>query len=153
MRIVDQDDLLTAPGHFDGMSMVALRLDKEHPRWAHLHGVPVFIVVIEGVCGTLAGPEMQCWTHAEGSVMRIAAGVPHVGVSLDPRVPVLALKFSTSDDIKRDTTRLPDYDELVESRTADLRALYRAGKLDVTRRTSGFVTLTQTVERAVHGNR
>ena len=153
LTIAEQADLFADAGHFDGLSRVTLVLDRERPRQVHAHGVPVFIIPIEGLCVTLAGPDMEVYPHAPGSVMEIAAGVPHVGVNLDPDLPVVAHKISTSPDIKRDTYRMSEFDELVAKRTEEVRALYRRGELKPVSRTSGVVFVRQTVERFVDEDR
>lgn len=150
LKIIEQAKVEAAVGNSNGLLyLVTLVVDRNRPRQAHMHGVPVFIIPVSGLCVTLAGPDMDVYVHAPGSVMEIAAGVPHVGVNLDPDVPVVAHKLSVSPDIKADTHRLPEYDALVEHRTRQVHDLYRQGKLSLTTRTRGVVSVMETAARFV----
>lgn len=115
----------------EGLTCGMVKMEGAHHAVPHIHEhSPILVFVHKGMIASLVGDRMEPLLHAPGSVVWIAAGVPHVGLNLDPVLPAELIEARTDEHFNRDVVRRPDLDALVAERAAELQLQYARGVLD-----------------------
>jgi uncharacterized RmlC-like cupin family protein len=122
------------------LSAGLVRMPGGHTTKAHRHvRSEVIVHVTHGMAASLVGTTMTPVLHPPGSLVYIGAGLPHAAVNLYPHTTdpdqvehttCHACETRTDPLFDSDVDLLPDLDELVAERAAQLRLLFSRGLLD-----------------------
>lgn len=118
------------PANTEGMSGGYVVMAQGHHSAPHMHTtMENIIVVLQGYAATLWGPELEnVSVHAPHDSIYIRPGVPHAAVNLGCG-SVMALEARTSREWNVDTVLLPELDDTVAAKAAELQEQFRQGLL------------------------
>lgn len=96
----------------------------------HVHrGHETAIFVLDGWSLTFMGPHQDEVTAGPGELLFIPKNVEHLAVNLSDTKPVVGLIVRSDPKLYTDLELLPQIDEVVAVRIADIRARHEAGTL------------------------